>query len=144
MPKGDKRKKNNPAEAVARGLEMKDDNSEYAFIAKATGGGIFTARMNISGEMVRAILPGKLTYGKQKKKNFVSEGTVVLVSFREFEAPKEKKLRNVDVIYVYTADEVRQLKKAGELFEATDEQDGDETAPSAVTVDDTGFDFGGI
>ena len=51
--------------------------------------------------------------GKMRKKVWVNQGDIVLLSLRDYQDDK------ADVISKYTADEARQLKKLGELPEAT-------------------------
>ena len=46
---------------------------------------------------------------KKNKKSWVSRGSVVLISFRSFEDGK------VDILYVYSDDEIKYLYKSGEM-----------------------------
>lgn len=85
----------------------------YAVATKALGNRRFTVKCADDKERL-AIIPGKF----KGRRNWVGEGTVVLVNLREFEDKK------CDVIYVYSAQETKVLKKAGEItFGEIKEQD---------------------
>ena len=50
--------------------------------------------------------------GKMRKRNWIANGDVILVSIRDYEPEK------CDVIDKYTEEEIRKLKKAGEIPES--------------------------
>jgi translation initiation factor 1A len=119
MPKKNKRRKKG-AEEENKQLVLRDDNSRYAKVTRVVGQGRFYVDIFGSNtqEEVLAVLPGRFRKWK-KYKNFVSVGTYVLVSIREYEESK------VDIIHVYKDDNVRQLRQMGHLEELTDQEDSD-------------------
>ena len=102
-----KRKKNrktkNGDTQVKKVLVLKEEMEEYAKIMKSLG----NRRMNV-------ILPDSLEYiavipGRFRKRCWMKEGDIVLVSFREFE---EKK---VDIVYKYDDNQRRELYRNKEI-----------------------------
>lgn len=82
----------------------KDENQMYAVATKALGNRRFTVKCADEKERL-AIVPGKF----KGRRYWVGEGTVLLLNLREFEDKKS------DVIYVYSTQEQKVLKKAGEI-----------------------------
>ena len=76
---------------------------------------------------------GKFRKGSNKRDNFVSANTVVLVALRDFQDDK------VDIIHVYKPEEVRQLKKSGEYIEES-VRDADDVEAARIE-EDVPFDF---
>jgi initiation factor 1A len=91
-------------------LLEKTDESEYAIITKKLGSGRFSAKLNMNGNQVNARLCGKFRKGAMKKNNMVDVGTVVLVGIRNYDE------KNVDIIYVYSTQDVRTLEKEKKIF----------------------------
>lgn len=110
MPKntgmgGNKRKKGKKQTTEDRELQYKEEEEEYGQVIRLLGDG----RLEIQCcDGVKRI--GHIR-GKLKKRNWIGNGDIVLVSLREFENEK------CDVVDKYTEDEVRKLKKAGEIPE---------------------------
>lgn len=77
--------------------------SEYAQVLKMLGNGRLEAQC-FDGEKRLAHIRGKL-----RKKVWINQGDIVLISLRDFQDDK------ADVIQKYTADEARSLKQYGEL-----------------------------
>jgi len=113
MPKN-KKVKNNAPEERRKIMDKDEDEQEYARVTKSFGGGRFRVKITMSGKEVLAKLRGSMRGGKRKRKNFVAVDSVVLVSTRGFQD------NVVDIIHVYDHDEVRQLKKSGNLVEVDD------------------------
>jgi len=90
-----------------RELVFKDESQEYAQVVKMLGNGRLEA-MCFDGEKRLAHIRGKL-----RKKVWINNGDIILLSLREFEDGK------ADVIQKYTPDEARSLKQYGELPETT-------------------------
>lgn len=107
MPK--KSGKNNPTPKIPRSLLEKDENTEYALINKALGGGKFSLQLNMSATEMIGRLCGKMKRGKNRE-NRVDPGSIVLVGIRDFQDDM------VDIVYVYNAQEVRQLQKNGDII----------------------------
>lgn len=125
MPKKDESK------VEQRQLVLKDDNTEYAIVTKKLGNGRFSVRLlNTQNKELIGRLRGKFRHGHQKKENFTDVDTVVLVSIRDFQDSI------VDIVHVYKANEVRQLKKKGEFLEDIEEKSSD-----TLAEDDQPFDF---
>ncbi|EPQ52873.1 nucleic acid-binding protein [Gloeophyllum trabeum ATCC 11539] len=88
-----------------RELVFREDGQEYAQVTKMLGNGRLEA-MCFDGEKRLAHIRGKM-----RKKVWINQGDIVLLSLREFQDDK------ADVIVKYTADEARSLKAYGELPE---------------------------
>ena len=100
---GNKRKKGKKQVQEARELIYKGEMEEYAQVLRLLG----DSRLEVQClDGVKRI--GHIR-GKMKKRVWIANGDVVLVSLREFENDK------CDIVEKYTEDEVRKLKKAGEL-----------------------------
>ncbi|KAG5513823.1 hypothetical protein PMAC_000861 [Pneumocystis sp. 'macacae'] len=100
-----RRRGKNENETEKRELVFKDDGQEYAQVTKMLGNGRLEA-MCFDGEKRLAHIRGKL-----RKKVWINQGDVILLSLREYQDKK------ADVILKYTADEARDLKNYGELPE---------------------------
>ncbi len=118
-----------------RVLMLKDDDHNYGTVMKKLGGGRFAIRLNLRSTEIIGRLCGKFKHGANKKRNWVDVGTVVLVGLREFQD------NVVDIVHIYEAGEVRQLRKMGELIEDAEKLDDD---VDVVVDDETGFDFNDI
>jgi translation initiation factor 1A len=111
MPKntgmgGNKRKKGKKMTQQERELVFKGESEEYGQVVRLLG----DARMEIQCcDGVKRI--GHIR-GKMRKRNWIANGDVILVSIRDYEPEK------CDVIDKYTEDEIRKLKKAGEIPES--------------------------
>jgi translation initiation factor 1A len=119
MPKNAKKQKNTKVSNVERekrNLLLKTDFQEYAKAVKMMGGGRIDCHC-FDNKNRLGIIRGKLQ-GRGKKKGFISVDDIILVAFRSFEDDK------VDVIHVYTPDEVKELKRRFEIPEEKQEDDG--------------------
>lgn len=101
-----KKQKNSTIDPVQRILEFKntEEFQEYAQIKKALGNSRFEAYF-FDGK-TRIAHCGK---GLKRNKMFVKVGNLVIVSLRTFQDLK------CDILYIYNSDEVKQLKKLGEI-----------------------------
>lgn len=110
---GKNKKKGKKFGEVTRELEFKEEGQEYGQAIRLLG----DCRLEIlcsDGEKRAGHIKGSL-----RRRIFINMGDIVLVSLRDFE--KEK----CDIILKYTEDEVRKLKKAGEIpetFKLPDEE----------------------
>ncbi|BGP50989.1 Translation initiation factor 1A [Rhodotorula kratochvilovae] len=121
MPKGGKnrRRGKNENDGDKRELVFKEEGQEYGQVLKMLGNGRVEA-MCFDGEKRLAHIRGKM-----RKKVWINQGDIVLLSLRDFQDDK------ADVIQKYSADEARKLKQYGELPETakineTDLGDGGE------------------
>ncbi|KAI0767986.1 nucleic acid-binding protein [Trametes elegans] len=107
MPKGGKnrRRGKNENDDDKRELVFREDGQEYAQVIKMLGNGRLEAQC-FDGEKRLAHIRGKM-----RKKVWINQGDIILLSLREFQDDK------ADVIVKYTADEARSLKAYGELPE---------------------------
>merc|ERR1739838_257692 len=99
MGKGDTNK-------VKKELEFKEDGQEYGQVQRMLGNG----RCEVScfdGTKRMCHIRGKM-----RKKVWVNQGDIVLVSLRDFQDEKG------DIIVKYTSEEARNLKTYGELPES--------------------------
>lgn len=78
---------------------------EYAQVVKMLGNGRLEA-LSYDGTRRLALIRGKM-----RKKVWISQGDIILLSLRDFQDNK------ADVIMKYTPDEARALKSQGELPE---------------------------
>jgi len=125
-PKGGKagrRGKNHSVAPGAKELLLKEPGQEYAQATKMLG----------SGHVQAYCFDGKTRLchvrGKMAKKVWVNLGDIVLIGLRDYQDDK------ADIIGKYTPDEVRQLRKLGELPEgAAVPERHEEQAPDGELV----------
>ncbi|THH14114.1 hypothetical protein EW146_g6187 [Bondarzewia mesenterica] len=110
-----------------RELVFREDGQEYAQVTKMLGNGRLEA-MCFDGEKRLAHIRGKM-----RKKVWINQGDIVLLSLREFQDDK------ADVIVKYTPDEARNLKAYGELPENAKLN---ETGPLDEEEGECTFEFG--
>jgi len=101
-----RRRGKNEDSGTKRELIFKEDGQEYAQVTKMLGNGRIEAQC-FDGERRLAHIRGKM-----RKKVWINQGDIVLLSLREFQDEK------ADVILKYNADEARSLKAYGELPES--------------------------
>jgi len=100
-----RRRGKNENDREKRELTFKEDGQEYAQVVKMLGNGRIQAQC-FDGEARLGHIRGKL-----RKKVWINQGDIILLSLREFQGEKG------DVILKYSADEARSLKAYGELPE---------------------------
>jgi len=107
MPKnklgGNKAKRAKGTEKVKKELEFKEDGQEYGQVQRMLGNGRCEVQCFDNVKRLCHIR------GKMRKKVWVNQGDIVLVSLRDFQDEKG------DIITKYTAEEARNLKTYGEL-----------------------------
>ena len=111
MPKntgmgGNKRKKGKKQVQEDRELQYKGESEEYAQVIKILGDGRFECNC---ADGVKRIAHVR---GKMRKRIWIANGDIILVSLRDFEPEK------CDVVEKYKEKEVAKLKKAGEIPES--------------------------
>ena len=115
----------------------KNYNEDYCLVVQNHGGSFRLRKLDGSNDVVIGKVCGKLNMCKKKKgkkiskQNRISENSVVLVSNREFES------KVVDIIKVFTYDEVKQLKKQKAIIMEEDEivDTGIDMEESDATID---------
>lgn len=136
-----KRAKNSDA-LQSEKLVMREDDTlqHYAYVKKSYGNGWFGVflvcsdggTLGLTTKEYRARVSGRMR--KQKWRNFVLIGGLVLISIRDFQTNDDK----VDIVHVYKDDAVRKLVKMGEV-PSVDNMDGDngvELLDTVMFVDD--------
>ncbi|KAI8639268.1 eukaryotic translation initiation factor 1A, Y-chromosomal [Parasitella parasitica] len=113
-----RRRGKNETENDKRELVFKEEGQEYAQVLKMLGNGRVEAQC-FDGVKRLALIRGKL-----RKKVWINQGDIVLLSLRDFQDEK------ADVIQRYNPDEARQLKSYGEL-------------PDNAKINETDNNFGG-
>merc|ERR1712110_1254720 len=118
------------ATTVKKELEFKEDGQEYGQISRMLGNGRCDVSCFVGTKRLCHIR------GKMRKKVWVNQGDIVLVSLRDFQDEKG------DIIIKYAAEEARNLMNYGELPEAvkineTDIIDG-EMSDDGVEFDEAG------
>jgi translation initiation factor 1A len=108
MPKntgmgGNKRKKGKKQVQEDRELTYKGESEEYAQVIKILGDGRFECNCADGVKRVAHVR------GKMRKRIWIANGDIILVSLRDFEPEK------CDVVEKYKEKEVAKLKKAGEI-----------------------------
>ncbi|CAO3703739.1 hypothetical protein G6F56_013169 [Rhizopus delemar] len=113
-----RRRGKNDTENDKRELVFKEEGQEYAQVLKMLGNGRVEAQC-FDGVKRLALIRGKL-----RKKVWINQGDIVLLSLRDFQDEK------ADVIQRYNPDEARQLKAYGEL-------------PDTAKINEADANFGG-
>ena len=124
MPKKNNKKNSKKSKgysSVERVLLTKEPGQEYACILKRLGGPMLSVKC-CDGTLRLAKIRGKLM-----KRCWMKEGDWILVSLRDFNDKK------VDVIHKFNEDEVRKLRKSGDIFDIKIE--GEDTFEEEDTED---------
>jgi len=103
---GNKRKKGKKLVQEDRELRYKEESEEYAQIIKILGDGRFQCKCADGVERIAHVR------GKMRKRTWLANGDIILVSLREFEPEK------CDVVEKYKEKEIAKLKKSGEIPES--------------------------
>ncbi|KAI8364792.1 uncharacterized protein BYT42DRAFT_169842 [Radiomyces spectabilis] len=102
-----RRRGKNENEGDKRELVFKDEGQEYAQVLKMLGNGRLEAQC-FDGTKRLGLIRGKM-----RKKVWINQGDIILLSLREYQDDK------ADVIGKYSPEEARQLKNYGELPDTT-------------------------
>ena len=130
MPKKGKKKKNSKnskGPTVVRSILTKEDGQEYAIVLKMLGDRRLMAKCYDGAERLCHIR------GAMRKRVWISIDDHILISLRDFTE------KCSDVIHKYNEDEVRRLRKMGELFGIEHEEKDD--SDSDVEENQGGFTF---
>ena len=102
-------RKNEGASRDIRLRVAQEEGEHYAIVRKIYGG----TRCEVfcdDATSRQGIIRGKFT-GRNKRNNVIQAGTIVLVGLRDWATHKEGKMEECDVLEVYSALEVDQLKQ---------------------------------
>jgi initiation factor 1A len=91
-------------------LRMAECEEEHYAIVKKIFGGTRCEVFCDDSVARQAIIRGKFT-GKNKRRNIIGAGTIILVGLRDWATKKENKIEECDVLEVYSLLEVDQLKQ---------------------------------
>jgi initiation factor 1A len=91
-------------------LRMSECEEEHYAIVKKIFGGTRCEVFCDDSVSRQAIIRGKFT-GKNKRRNIIGAGTIILVGLRDWATKKENKIEECDVLEVYSALEIDQLKQ---------------------------------
>jgi translation initiation factor 1A len=118
--KGGKRKKdlNKGGAGTKRDLLLKEEGQEYAMVLRMLGNGRLEAYC-YDGKTRLATIRGKM-----RRKVWINQGDTILLGLRDYQDDK------ADVIHKFLPEEVRELKKTGEI-------------PQDAKINESGFEFTG-
>jgi initiation factor 1A len=103
------RKNENASSRNFRLRVAEEEGEQYAIVRKIYGG----SRSEVfcqDGKSRQGIIRGKFS-GRNKRNNIILAGTIVLVGLRDWATGKEGKMEECDLLEVYSALEVDQLKQ---------------------------------
>jgi hypothetical protein len=98
------------------------EGEAYALVTGFNGDARFKCTNLTSGQEVPVTAPGRLRHGPNKKK--IKLGDTILI---QQDSSCTGAIPKYWIIHVYSADHVKQLRKAGELAQIKDRDDDDET-----------------
>ncbi|KAJ1890751.1 Translation initiation factor 1A [Coemansia sp. IMI 209127] len=127
-----RRGKNDKDESSKRELIFKEEGQEYAQVVKMLGNGRLEASCFDGINRLAQIR------GSMRKKIWINQGDIVLVSLREYQDSKG------DVIQKYSPEEARLLKQYGELPENFNLEEGDNLDNEGSDNDDVEFEIDDI
>ena len=133
--KNKKRGKRNRFGVQHQRLVTRTEDQQYAVITKMLGDCRVNLRyINDDGKLVETI---GVIRGKLRKRVWMNEGNVVLVAQRDFD-------KRVDIIDKYSDDNVRKLKRRGEIHKLLlGDHDVPKKSEGKNEEEDIGFDFYG-
>ena len=126
---GKNKKKGKKFVETERELTIKEEGEEYAQVIRLIG----DSRLEV--QCSDGVKRGAHIRGTLRKKVFINIGDIILVAIREFEQEK------CDVILKYKDDEIRKLKKAGEIPENFKSNEETTETNKVVNEDDDIFVF---
>eukprot|EP00823_Brevimastigomonas_motovehiculus_P005663 TRINITY_DN4209_c0_g1_i1.p1 TRINITY_DN4209_c0_g1~~TRINITY_DN4209_c0_g1_i1.p1 ORF type:complete len:142 (+),score=29.63 TRINITY_DN4209_c0_g1_i1:61-486(+) len=130
-----RRRGKNQNDDEKREIVLKEDGQEYAQVVRMLGNGKLEAKC-FDGKTRLCHIRGKM-----KKKVWVNQGDIILLSLRDFQDGQ------ADVIMKYTADEARTLKSKGQLPDDAKINESTTVSTSggtSVSDADIAFDFAQI
>ena len=109
-----------------------DEDEMYAKVEKIYGGGMADVLCN--DKKVRLLQIRKKFRGRNRRDNSITLGTMVLVGVRSWEVRREGKKEKADLLYVYSHNQIGDLKKVPTIDPCVFPDD-------EVIEDDSGFDI---
>lgn len=89
-------------------VESKSDQELYGCVTKLFGNGMAEVLCNDEKNRL-LIIRGKFC-GRNRRDNQIAIGTIVLVGLRDWELIKKKKLPKADLLYVYSKNQMNEIK----------------------------------
>ena len=128
---------------VQKKMRYASEGEMYARVTKTFGHGM--GEVLCDDGVTRLLIIRKKFKGRNKRDNSVNLHSVLLVGKREYEVVSAKKKEKVDLLFVYSQDNVTQLKKKSDInkiiFGEEDkndvvdfEKDYEEPAPNLSTI----------
>ncbi len=94
--------------------KIKEEGEDYAMVIKISGGGCCVVKCNSDSKERTCIIRGKFK-GRNKRSNQIYDGGIVLVGLRDWEIVKPGKLPKCDLLEVYNAEHISELKTLKEI-----------------------------
>lgn len=91
----------------------KEDDEMYARVIKNYGGGI--AEIICNDKKTRLLHIRKRFRGRNRRDNQINPGTMVLAGLRSWEVRNDAKKERADILYVYSSNQMVELKKVSEI-----------------------------
>ena len=94
--------------------KVREEGEDFAVVLKISGGGCLVVQCNSDGKERTCIIRGKFK-GRNKRSNQIREGGIILVGLRDWEIVKPGKLPKCDLLEVYQAEQIDEIKKLKEF-----------------------------
>lgn len=104
-------RKNSVVTKTSTHLPLPSHPLELIAVVSKFYGNSFDAYVPTHTDPIRCIVRGKFS-GRNKRSNFISVGSFVMIAFREFEAPTYK---NADLIFVYEHNDIPLLSSLADI-----------------------------
>jgi len=104
-------RKNSVVTKTSTHLPLPTHPLELIAVVSKFYGNSFDAYVPTHADPIRCIVRGKFS-GRNKRSNFISVGSFVMIAFREFEAPTYK---NADLIFVYEHNDIPLLSSLADI-----------------------------
>ena len=98
---------------VVKKMRYAEEGEMYARVTNRYGHGM--AEVLCDDGKTRLLIIRKKFKGRNKRDNSVNLHSVLLVGRREYEVVSEKKKEKVDLLYVYSQENINQLKKKSDI-----------------------------
>ena len=93
-----------------------EEGEVYAKVTNVNGGGMFDV-MCFNDKKIRLLVVRKKFKGRNKRDNFITLNSILLVGLREWSIVSGNKKEKVDLLYVYTKDQYNELKELNDFDE---------------------------
>ena len=104
-------RKNSVVSHTSTHLPLPTHPLEMIAVVSKFYGNSFDAYVTTRSDLIRCMIRGKFS-GRNKRSNFVSIGSFVMIAFRDFEAPTYK---NADLLFVYDHNDIPLLSSLTDI-----------------------------